>query len=190
MDNISHYNMDVSYIYTSFNIPLMWFTNCGASIMCHMQWFEIRQGLPSRPGSWPQKVSILFHMSRQAFPTFIIFQLFPSLSFYSNSLTTGSFSFEHILSILKGVGYMLKNLRSKNLIDHRNSIFLRSTQYPFGTCSVMMMDLMDKNDLLPTQAISNWMVFLFNTIAMILNISADCLHHNGISVSGDNSLIF
>ncbi len=33
------------------------------------------------------------------------------------------------------------------------------------------------------------MVFLFNTIAMIFNISADCLHHMGISVSGDDSLI-
>ena len=123
MDNISHYNMGVYYVYTSFNIILLYFTNYGASIMCHMQWFEIRWGLPSRPGSWPQKVSILFHMLRQAFPTFIIFQLFPSLSFYSNSLTTGSFSFEHILSILKGIGYMLKNFRSKNLIGPRNSIF-------------------------------------------------------------------
>ena len=91
--------------------------------MCHMQWFEFRRRLPSKPRPWPQDISVLFHMSRQTFPTFIIFQFFPSLSFYSNSLTTGSFSFEHILSILKGIGYMLKNLRSKNLIDHRTSIF-------------------------------------------------------------------
>jgi hypothetical protein len=93
-------------------------------------------------------------MSRQTFPTFIIFQFFPLLSFYSNGFLTGQFPINHILPILNGVGYMLENLRSKNLIDHRTSIFAVHNSRLVRD-QKMIMGLMDKNDFLPTQAISN-----------------------------------
>ena len=126
MNDICHYNKDDLILHVLQHLIIMIY-NCDTSIMCHMQWLEFRLSLPSKPSPRLQDISVLFHMSSQPFPTFIILRFFPLRSFYSNGFLTGQFPINHILPILNGIGNMLENLGSKNLFNHRTSI-LRYTQ--------------------------------------------------------------